>query len=157
MKIKEKRQQTIRDLLRSRPVSSQEELQQLLLAQGLSVPQPTLSRDLKDMHVVKVPDGGGYRYRIQGAGFHPGAEGHVPLLATCVKSLEFAGSLLVIHTLPGYSAMVAAQMDANAHDLFAGTIAGDDTVFAALRDGHAKEQVKTLLFRALPGLEDKWL
>ena len=157
MKIKEQRQQIIRDILRSGRVSSQEELQKALADRGLDVPQPTLSRDLKDMHVVKVSDSEGYRYRIQGAGFHPSAEGHIPLASACVRSLEFTGNLLVVKTLPGYSAMVASQLDALAHDVFAGTIAGDDTIFAAVRSGYDPERVTSILSRILPGMEGKLL
>ena len=124
--MKEIRQRTIRKILGRTQVQNQDELLNLLAAEGIQITQATLSRDLKEMRVVKLhkPDGG-YFFSIPAESMHV-----VPDAAhstSGIVSLEISGQLAVIRTRPGYANMLGAVVDASVGSAIMGTIAGNRT------------------------------
>lgn len=144
MSTKKERLEAICRILQTEVVSNQEELLRELTMSGFAVTQATLSRDIKQLKVIKVPDGkGNYAYRLP--------EEATP--ATAVKreaakvhpNIEFSGNLAVIRTRPGYAMGIASDIDAHApHEILA-TIAGDDTILVIPREGIGRERVAEAL------------
>jgi transcriptional regulator of arginine metabolism len=131
------RRKAIADLIRAEPLASQEEVTARLAAAGFAVTQATVSRDLDQLGAVKVKRGGALRYALpEQTGDPDWAAGRLErILAEWVQSVEAAGSLLVLKTPPGSAHLVALAFDQARLPEVAGTIAGDDTLFVALRDG----------------------
>jgi len=128
-----RRQEIILDVVRASAVRSQGELQQLLRKRGIAVAQPTLSRDLRELGLAKTPRG----YLAPGAPvarFAPAALREAKLRRTLRRfalSVRPAGSLVVVKTPPATAHPVARAIDEAELAGVVGTIAGDDTVFAA--------------------------
>ena len=138
MSNKNDRQQAILQLISSHQVSSQEELKTLLAARGLNVTQATLSRDLRDLGVVRAPGEDGARYMLPemvSDEAKPSLEGLLPQLFSRVDGV---GELLVLHTLPSGAQPVAEALDAQGWPEVIGTIAGENTVLIICRSGAAR-------------------
>ena len=119
---KRERQQQILSLIRAQPVGTQEDLRALLERTGVPATQSSVSRDLEELGVVKRHG----RYTL------PRANG-TPLRG--LLSLDQAGdSLIIARTVPGLASAVAVEIDAAAISEVVGTIAGEDTIFIAVRD-----------------------
>ena len=131
--LKERRQRAIADLIRSDALASQEELAERLTALGFAVTQATISRDLDQIGAVKVRRGGHLSYSLPNPVY--GAES--PRLASVfrdwVRSVETAGTLVVIKTPPGSAHLVGVALDGSQLPEIVGTICGDDTIFVACR------------------------
>ncbi|MBO7641226.1 MAG: hypothetical protein J6S66_05695 [Bacteroidales bacterium] len=152
--MKEIRQRTIRKILGRTQVQNQDELLNLLAVEGIQTTQATLSRDLKEMRVVKLHKAdGGYFFSIPAESMHV-----VPDAAhstSGIVSLEISGQLAVIRTRPGYANMLGAVVDASVGSAIMGTIAGDDTLLLILRQETTETMLIATLTRFLPGIEDK--
>lgn len=140
-------------LIRTRRVTSQESLRELLAERGFDVTQTTLSRDLRELGVAKVPQPeGGSAYEV-GAGRadpKPTLERLLPALFTEVEGVD---NLVVIKTLTGGAQPVAVALDRQGWTELLGTISGDDTILLILRDArHRKRIVKRI--RELAGVGD---
>jgi transcriptional regulator of arginine metabolism len=130
---KPQRQRMIADWLRSHRVGSQEEVVARLSLAGFAATQATVSRDLEELGAVKVRRDGSIRYVIAEPGHD--ATKLDRILAEWVEAIIPAGNLLVLKTPPGSANLVANALDSAEIAEFAGTIAGDDTIFVALADG----------------------
>jgi transcriptional regulator of arginine metabolism len=133
-----KRQLRILELISTRPIRTQEELADALRADDWPVTQSSVSRDIAALKLVKVE--GAYRRpaRIAAEPEHPDER----RIAEGVLVVEPAGdALLVLHTPPGEANRVAVAIDRLAWPDVAGTIAGDDTIFLAVRSGTAQRSV----------------
>jgi len=118
------RRAAIAELVRSRRVATQGELQRLLRARGIAATQATLSRDLAQLGARRAPlPDGGTAYEVDGAPVRPGA------IAELVVGIRDAAALVVVHTLPGAAQAIAAQLDRARLPAVVGTLAGDDTIF----------------------------
>ena len=144
----------IRRIISRGGTTQQEELLAALARDGFTVTQSTLSRDLRDLRVARVPDGEhGYRYGFAEAEPMAGARsGLVNDIKNGLVELIFSGNLLVVRTLPGHASSVARALDNLPVDELAGTIAGDDTVLAVLREGIDRDQCLRGLAAAMPGV-----
>ena len=152
-----RRRETIRRLIRERPVRSQGELARLLRAEGLAAAQPTLSRDIHELGLVKGAEG----YRLPEAvstALAPAAESSVAarrlenvqrLIRQFVLSVEPAGSLVVLRTPPADAQPVAHAIDGSSIEGIIGTLAGDDTIFLATRSGDDAQELARGLSDAL--------
>ena len=138
---KRERQGTIRELIVARPVSSQEELRRLLLQRGWDVTQSTLSRDLREMRVSRVPEADGSRYLITDGTEEPGRPGLETLLPSLFSRIDGVGELVVLRTLPGGAQSIAVALDAEDWPDVLGTIAGDDTILIVCRSSGARERL----------------
>jgi len=127
---KRTRQQKILSLIQAKPIGTQEDLRALLERAGLAATQSSVSRDLEELGIVKQHG----HYTL------PRANG---TSARGLLSLDQAGdSLVIARTLPGLASAVAVEIDAAALADVVGTIAGEDTIFIAVRD--AKSQRTTV-------------
>ena len=154
MANKTDRHNAIRELVETRPIASQEELRKLLRSRGWDVTQSTLSRDLRELRIARVPDAdGGARYALaEGA---PTAADRVTLdtlLPQLFDRIDGVGELLVLHTVPGGAQTVAFALDSEAWPDLLGTIAGDDTILLICRSAQARERIARRV-RALAGDE----
>lgn len=142
------RRRAITALLRAEAVSSQEEVTERLLAEGFAVTQATVSRDLERLGAVKVKRDGVLRYalpdQIAAAGDWAGSR-LASIVAEWVTSVEAAGPLIVLRTPPATAHLVGIAIDQARPREIAGTIAGDDTLFVAVRDGFAIGDVVSLI------------
>jgi transcriptional regulator of arginine metabolism len=128
--LKEKRQQAVRKFIQKQKIANQSELTRLLSEAGFSATQSSVSRDLDELGVVKV---GGFYALPQVA---RGKQKYGLL------SLETAGEILVIAKCQsGLASAVAVRIDASGVPEIAGTIAGDDTIFIAVKDTKAQKAV----------------
>lgn len=146
MSLKSRRQKLITEILRDRVVETQEELAELLRQEGISVTQATVSRDIKEMHLIKIPNGDGrYRYALPEEGVPGGFGEHLlRLLRECVVRTDWSENIVVIHTLPATAAGVAEALDSLDAEEVIGTLAGERTVFVVVRP---KEAVPRFLGR----------
>jgi transcriptional regulator of arginine metabolism len=145
-RLKSQRQRRIIQLLRQQPVTSQNQLVKLLRAAGHRSTQATVSRDLDELGAVKVRRNGKVTYAL------PSADAQAPtgdalrrILTEYVLEMESTGNLVVIKTPPGHAGMVASALDRASIDGIAGTVAGDDTVFVACKQGVLARRVERRL------------
>ncbi len=149
--MKTRRLAEILRLVRSQPVQSQEQLRQLLDAEGIEVTQATLSRDLRDLRLVKVTDADGtvrYAPPPEGDVLHPPLE---QLLATLLVSLDGVGNLLVLRTPAGSANAIASAIDRQRWKEVLGTVAGDDTILIIARSERTR-RVLAARVRRLAGM-----
>ena len=133
--MKTKRQRAILSLIAARPIRSQEELAHLLEQQGYEVTQATVSRDIKELGLMKVPlrNGNGQQFKYVEPAAGPAYTSRLHrVVAELASSIKGAGNLIVLRTQPGSAMMLASAIDAADWPEVLGTIAGDDTVFVAI-------------------------
>ncbi len=146
---------TIKELISSLKISSQEELLGLLEERGLTYTQATLSRDLKFLKVNKIADPEkGYIYELpeQHVVMSDVAESYA---AQGFISIKFANNLGVIKTMPGYAPSIASMIDKSNPFEIVGTIAGDDTILIIPHDNVSERDVLNTLILIIPELKEK--
>jgi transcriptional regulator of arginine metabolism len=123
-------------LIAAENIETQEELASLLSAQGFSVTQATVSRDIKELRLIKVLTGEGrYKYATVEKAESDLQERFIRLFSNCVVSITSAGNLIVVKTMAGSAAVAAEAIDSMKWPEIAGSIAGDNTIFVAVREG----------------------
>lgn len=154
MNKRQQRLDAISDILINHTVGSQEELLALLASRHIFVTQATLSRDLKSLRSTKVStQRGGYRYvSSSGPEEKPReTDSHEAQQRNkYVNSLSRAGNLIIIKTRNGHAGSIASDLDISGSPLIVGTVAGADTVFAAMSDNAPLKEVYDLLSTILP-------
>jgi transcriptional regulator of arginine metabolism len=150
---KKYRQKLIKEILQSNEIGSQDELLDLLAAIGLEVTQATLSRDMKELKIVKVPTAeGGYAYQLSDSIQNLQKE-DVSVSAFGFVSIEFSGQLAVIKTRPGYAMAIAAEIDHKASQYILGTVAGDDAILLIPRENISRAEVIASLSAFIPDIQ----
>ena len=157
MKERLTRLKSIKKLIKTYRIESQEALLVYLQKEGYEVTQATLSRDLKLLKVGKVSDGhNGYVYTLPGEDERQ--ESEQTLVQDFLRgyiSIDFSANIVVIKTYSGHADVVAASLDAMALDEIIGTIAGgDNCVFACLREGVSGDQFMATLKLKMPELDE---
>lgn len=144
---------TIRKIIRSEMVSSQEELIKRLRECGVEITQSTLSRDLKFMNVAKVPHKTrGYVYVLPNAAQH---EINVSAnISDNITGLSFSGNLGILKTKSGYASAISVPIDNLDCPAILGTIAGDNTILLILREDARRSQVIEALQKIFPMLNN---
>jgi transcriptional regulator of arginine metabolism len=142
---KPQRHSEILDIVRHNRVHSQEVLRELLAERGVDVAQATLSRDIRELGLVKVPDDeGGSAYVVPTHITDP-----TPTLARLLPALylgaDGVGNLLVVKTLTGGAQPIAVALDWEEWPEIVGTVAGDDTILVILRKPEQLEPVSRRL------------
>lgn len=131
---KPQRHAAIRELVAAHRVTSQEHLRELLAQRGFEVAQATLSRDIRELRLIKVPDAEGRSHYT----LPPESWDQSPALTRLLPALfvgaEGTGNLLVVRTLSGGAQAVAEALDWEEWPEVLGTLAGDDTILIILRD-----------------------
>ncbi|GIM44541.1 arginine repressor [Collibacillus ludicampi] len=132
----------IRELVSTRDIETQEELVELLREAGFQVTQATISRDIKELHLVKVPTTDGrYKYALPAEPtYNPEAKLRRLLIDSFV-SIDRAENLIVMKTLPGNAHAVGALIDAMDWNDILGTICGDDTILIISRSSERASDI----------------
>ena len=139
---KNKRKEKILDIVSKTEVNTQEELIAILRSQGLEVTQATVSRDIKELGLVKVA-GKEKKYRYaRPEDTRSDYSIHMDLMRSVVLSCECAQNMVVIKTLAGNGNAIAVIIDNGKTEGIVGTLAGDDTVFAVTKDNESAIKVR---------------
>lgn len=132
--MKARRQAMIREIVEKQSIQTQEELAEALRAHGMAVTQATVSRDIKEMHLLKVlAENGNYRYATMEKGDSGMNDRLIRMLSDSVVEMNSANNLIVIRTLPGSAHVAAEAIDSLKWQEVLGTIAGDNTILAIVR------------------------
>ena len=140
--MKNKRQEKIIEIITERAIGTQEDLAAALKAAGFDVTQATVSRDIKQLGLIKTAaaDSKG-RYVLNRAGSVALGDKYTRVFQDGVVSMDLAMNILVIKTVSGMAMAVAAALDAMSIGSIVGTIAGDDTIMCAIRTPKDAEDV----------------
>lgn len=140
--MKAKRQALIREIVEKQSIQTQEELAEALRIQGMVVTQATVSRDIKEMHLLKVlSDDGSYRYATMEKGEQGTNDRLIRMLADSVLEMNSANNLIVIRTLPGSAHVAGEAVDSLKWPEILGTIAGDNTILVIVRTNEEVDYV----------------
>lgn len=132
--MKSQRHGKILELITDNDIETQEELLNLLCKQGFKVTQATVSRDIKELRLVKTPSGsGGYKYSAGNKIDLDISSSLNTLFKNTVISVDFAVNMVVLKTMSGMAQGVCTAIDSMQWDGILGTIAGDDTIFIVAR------------------------
>ena len=155
MKVKNSRLEVLKMLISSMELSSQEEVLKELEKEGFKLTQATLSRDLKQLKVAKAASmNGKYVYVLPNETMYRRVT--TPRKATEMMqrsgyiSVNISGQLAIVKTRPGYASALAYDIDNSDSPYILGSIAGDDTIFIALREGASRGQVLEALSYVIP-------
>ena len=138
MSRKSERQDAILGLIASHSIASQEDLKRLMGERGWTVTQATLSRDLRDLGVMRAPTESGARYVLPEM---VGDEDKLSLdsvLPQWFSKIDGVGELIVLHTMPGGAQPIAEALDSEAWPEIIGTIGGENTVLIVCRSAAAR-------------------
>lgn len=132
--MKVNRHAKIIELINKYQVETQEELADYLNQEGFKVTQATVSRDIRDLKLTKIPaDNGKQRYAVHQSGENGMSEKYIRILRDGYVSMDMAQNILVIKTVSGMAMAVCAALDAMKWNEIVGSIAGDDTIMCAVR------------------------
>lgn len=145
MARKTDRQATILALIRTQDVGSQEELRRLLKHRGVSATQATLSRDLRELGIVRVPGEDGARYALPETLAAEAPLSLEALLPQLFSSLDGVGELIVLHTLASGAQPISEAIDAAGWREVLGTVAGENTILVVCRSAQARHDVTARL------------
>ena len=137
--MKSQRQAKIMEIISNRNIETQEQLLAALQEEGFRGTQATISRDIKELRIVKeLTNMGTYRYTTAtnevGGSFSARLN---TIFRECVIGIDYAQNLMVIRTLPGLASAAASAIDAMNINPVVGSLAGDDTVMVVMRDTNA--------------------
>jgi transcriptional regulator of arginine metabolism len=141
--MKVRRQKKILEIVKNSQISTQSELAEELTKAGFKVTQATVSRDIKELRLVKVSQGdNSYTYGLP-KGQIPVRDNHRlrRMFREVVLSIEYSENIIVIRTLPGNAHGVASLIDGVDWSDLIGTVAGDDTIMSVIRPKEATEDV----------------
>lgn len=157
MRIKKDRLETLRMIISSREMGSQEELLAALQEEGFKLTQATLSRDLKQLKVAKAASmGGNYVYVLPNVAMYKRVSSPAQLKEMMQVpgfiSINFSGNIGVIKTRPGYASSIAYNIDASNIPYILGTIAGDDTILIVCTENASEHDVVAALSKVVPNM-----
>ncbi len=136
--MKNKRQLAIISIINEQPIKTHEQIVGELEKRGFSVTQATVSRDIKDLCLIKKPDG---VYSVADNVMYEGQNTFIK----SVISVDYAGHMIVIKTTPGTASAVAAFTDETLGKEIMGSIAGDDNIFMVVKSEETARYVTTRL------------
>ena len=137
--MKSQRQAKILEIISNKNIETQEQLLTELQAEGFRGTQATISRDIKELRIVKeLTSLGAYRYTVSASDLGSSFSARLnTIFRECVISFDYAQNIIVVRTLPGLASAAGSAIDAmNLHSIV-GTLAGDDTVMIVMRDTNA--------------------
>lgn len=132
--MKNFRQNAIVDIITNSDIETQNQLIEALNAMGITSTQATVSRDIKELHIIKELSGEGrYRYAVAQKKDSQNYSGKLrAIFRECVINCVYAQNIIVVHTLPGMAQAACSAIDAMNLESIAGTIGGDDTCFICM-------------------------
>lgn len=144
--IKSKRQDAILAIITQENVETQEELIDRLRKHGIHCTQSTISRDIKQLHLVKELSGGVYRYIVSKTKAELDSSDRLQrILHECCTGCDWAQNLVVIRTMPGLASAAGAALDAKGQAEMLGCVCGDDTVLIVMRtEADARDLCRTI-------------
>ena len=139
--MKSTRQQEILDIIAAQEIETQEQLLSRLQARGINSTQATISRDIKQMHLIKQPAGQGvYRYAVSDNRNRLNfAEKLRTIFRESITSIAYAQNIVVIKTMPGLASAACSALDNMELPYVVGSLAGDDTAFLLMKDTESAE------------------
>ena len=149
--MKSQRQAKILEIVSTRDVETQEQLLEALQNEGFYSTQATISRDIRELRIVKeLTKFGTYRYSTVSKELSTTFSGRLnTIFRECVTGFDYAQNLVVVHTIPGLAGAAASAVDAMKMSFVVGCIGGDDTVIIIMRDSNAAaafcSEIKNLL------------
>lgn len=144
--MKAKRQRKIIEIISNYRVETQEELATLLVQHGFAVTQATVSRDIRELNLMKTAaEGGGQKYTVPNSTTVMLNSKYIRVLNDGILSIDTAGNMLVIKTVSGMGMAVGTAIDAIHLEEIIGCIAGDDTIFCVIKNAKDSEKVKEYL------------
>jgi transcriptional regulator of arginine metabolism len=149
--MKNDRQSKILEIISAENIETQEQLLERLQAHGINSTQATISRDIKQLHLIKEPMGRGvYKYAVSGNRTKLNfAEKLRTIFRESITSIESAQNIVVVKTMPGLASAACAALDDMNITYMVGSLAGDDTVFLVMRDTESAldfcEEIKEML------------
>lgn len=150
MANKRERHDTILEIVNARVVSSQEDLRKLLLQRGWDVTQATLSRDLRELRLARVPTPEGARYAITDGTIEESRAALDTLLPQLFLRIEGVSEMIILRTVPGGAQPIAAALDGEGWSDILGTVGGDDTILIICRSVAGRERT-TRRLRSMAG------
>lgn len=134
--MKNDRQRRILEIVEREPIDTQEQLQQRLQEQGITCTQATISRDIKQLHLIKEPVGQGrYRYTVSSQRNRLNVADKLRnIFRESIVSVDYAQNIVVIKTMSGLANAAAAALDSMSVPDMVGTLAGDDTAILVMKD-----------------------
>lgn len=137
--MKGQRQAKIMEIISNQNIETQEQLQAALLKEGYRCTQATISRDIKEMRIVKeLTSLGTYRYTTTGNEITGTFSSRLnTIFRECVVGYDYAQNIIVIRTMPGLAAAAGSAIDAMNLSTVVGSLAGDDTVMVVMRDSNS--------------------
>ncbi len=137
--MKNQRQAKIMEIISTRNVETQEQLLAALQKEGFRGTQATISRDIKELRIVKeLTSLGTYRYTASTNDVPGSFSARLnAIFRECVTGVDYAQNIIVIHTLPGLASAAGSAIDTMNMSVVLGTLAGDDTVIVVMRDNNA--------------------
>jgi transcriptional regulator of arginine metabolism len=140
--MKSTRQAAILNLIEKMDVRTQKELADKLKQQGFSVTQATVSRDIKEMRLLKVQSGmGDYKYATADQAEHSVSDRFVRMFVDSVISIQSAGNIIVIKTLSGSANVAGEAIDSMRWPEILGTLSGDNTIFVIVHNPEDADEV----------------
>ena len=134
--MKNDRQSRILEIIEREPIDTQEQLQQRLQEEGITCTQATISRDIKQLHLIKEPIGQGkYRYDVSVQRNRLNVADKLrTIFRESIVSVDYAQNIVVIKTMAGLANAAAAALDSMSIPYMVGSLAGDDTALLVMRD-----------------------
>ncbi|MBA1337029.1 MAG: Arginine pathway regulatory protein ArgR, repressor of arg regulon [Firmicutes bacterium] len=133
--MKVARHAKILELIENKEIETQEELAEELKKSGFNITQATVSRDIKELRLIKtLSETGKYKYTTIKPQDSELVDRHVKVFADSVLSIDYASNIVVMKTIPGAAQGAAAAIDTLDLSEVVGSIAGDDTIFVVVRD-----------------------
>ena len=152
--MKNARQKKILELIEAYDIDTQDTLIKKLSEAGFAVTQATVSRDIKELRLVKTPgQGGGYRYATAKSGNEPISAKFHSIFAGSVVQVRHAQNIVVVNCLPGMAQAACAAMDSLHWSQVVGTLAGDDTFFCVVTGEREAEDLVLELKKMLSETE----
>lgn len=140
MANKRERQNAILETIETHAVVSQEDLRKLLLRRGWDVTQATLSRDLRELRIARVPTSEGARYAVTDGNIEEARVALDTLLPQLFMRIDGVSEMAVLRTVPGGAQPIASALDGEGWPEILGTVGGDDTILIICRSVQARER-----------------
>lgn len=129
------RQNKILDLIATNEIETQDKLVELLKKSGYQVTQATISRDIKELHLIKaLSPSGRYKYAVGTGSDQPVSERFIAIFKETIKSVASSGNLIVVKTLSGCASAVGEAIDNMNFPNVVGSVAGDNTILLVIND-----------------------
>lgn len=145
---KQERHRKILEIIAKEEIATQEELVNRLKDEKLEITQATVSRDIKELNIIKANTiNGKQKFVAMRTMNDPGTDRLLKVFGEAVLNSTISGNLIVVHTLPGMAPACASAIDAINVALVAGTIAGDDTIFIAAEQDADMEALEQQLMQ----------